>query len=175
MAQTRSIERTSRSGGLTALGVILTLTAGAAVADSGQQVVRLSDPVEVTATHETFGSALPDTGQALALATVLENGEQYLEQAVKVTARVSQVCQMKGCFFIAQDGDYTARVSFIDYSFFVPSDISGRTVTLLGELTLRDLSPQQAEHYNADMADSGELKPGQQYEIVATAVRVPKS
>ena len=145
---------------------------GARAEESG--AVRLSEPVETTETHETFGARMPEAGQAMALAELLADGENYLDRAVKVITRVAQVCQKKGCFFIAEDGAHTARVSFKNYGFFVPSDISGRTVTLAGELKRKDLSADQAEHFNEDMQAESVMKPGPQYEIVATSVRVPR-
>lgn len=152
--------------------VILASPVGA-VADENS-AVRLSEPVEATATHETFGAKLPESGTAITLGSLLADGDRYLDREVTVTTRVAQVCQKKGCFFIARDGPYTARVSFKDYGFFVPSNISGRTVTLAGELKRNNLSSEQAEHYNEDMEDESALKPGPQYEIVATSVRVPR-
>ena len=155
------------------LASMLFSPAGAQGDESG--VVRLSEPVEANDTHETFGARMPEAGQAVALADLLADGENYLDREVKVITRVAQVCQKKGCFFIAEDGTHTARVSFKDYGFFVPSDISGRTVTLAGELKRKDLSADQAEHFNEDMQAESVMKPGPQYEIVATSVRVPRS
>ncbi len=146
---------------------------GAGADESG--VVRLSEPVEATDTHETFGASMPEAGHAMALADLLADADRYLDREVKVTTRVAQVCQKKGCFFIAEDESHTARVSFKDYGFFVPSDISGRTVTLAGELQRKDLSAEQADHYNEDMKAESTVKPGPQYEIVATSVRVPRA
>jgi len=151
--------------------LMLALTASAASGD----VVRLSEPVEATETHETFGSPLPEQPDEISLATLLDNGLQYLDQAIVVRTRVAQVCQAKGCFFIAQDGAHAARVSFKDYSFFVPSDISGRTVTLAGSLVRRELSEEQAAHLNDDAGGSDVVRAGAQYEIVATSVRVPRT
>lgn len=151
--------------------LMLALTASAASGD----VVRLSEPVEATETHETFGSPLPEQPDEISLTTLLDNGQQYLDQAVVVRTRVAQVCQAKGCFFIAQDGAHAARVSFKDYSFFVPSDISGRTVTLAGSLVRRELSEEQAAHLNDDAGGSDVVRAGAQYEIVATSVRVPRT
>lgn len=159
--------------GVTAAAVFAFAISSPALSDN-PSVIRLSDPVESTDDYETFGSPLPDPGQALDLSEVLGNGESYLGKEILVSTRVAQVCQFKGCFFIAQDGKHVARVSFKDYSFFVPSDISGREVTLAGRLQSRDLSAEQAAHYNEDIEDSKALKPGQQYEIVATSVRVPR-
>ena len=143
-------------------------------ADDDGAVVRLSEPVEVTETHEIFGASLPEAGDALALADLIADADRFLDREVKVTTQVAQVCQKKGCFFIAQDESVTARVSFKDYGFFVPSNISGRTVTLAGELKRKDVSAAQAEHYNEDMKADSAMKPGPQYEIVATSVRVPR-
>lgn len=173
---TNSISK--RMAGGAAISCVLLLAAmqfspgGAWAGESG--VVRLSEPVEATETHETFGARMPEAGQAVALAELLADGENYLDREVKVVTRVAQVCRKKGCFFIAEDGADTARVSFKDYGFFVPSDISGRTVTLAGELKRKDLSADQAEHFNEDMQAESVMKPGPQYEIVATSVRVPR-
>lgn len=145
-------------------------------AGQDSSVVRLSEPVEVTDTHETFGAVMADNLDPVSLSTLVENHADYEGSSVAVETRVSQVCQKKGCFFIAQDGDTTVRVAFKDYSFFVPTDISGRRVTLIGELKRVELSEEQAAHLEEDLqSDAADVAPGPQFEIVATAVRVPKS
>ena len=74
-----------------------------AVAGDEPKVIRLSEPVEVTDTHETFGAAMPASADPVPLATLLEHHEDYIEKSVAIEARVSEVCQNKGCFFIAKD------------------------------------------------------------------------
>ena len=156
------------------LAVSLMCTAQVGWANDEEGVTRLSEPVEVTDTHETFGAAIPDPLKPVALSALISNHADYVGKNVAIEARVSKVCQKKGCFFIAQDGATTVRVSFKDYSFFVPTNIGGRQVTLMGELKLRDVSEEQAEHYAADLGEEGaNVTPGPQFEIVATAVRVP--
>ena len=152
----------------------LMLVSPLGAANDDGAAVRLSEPIEATDTHETFGARLPEEGPELALAELLADAGRYLGREVKLTTQVAQVCQRKGCFFIAQDAEVTARVSFRDYGFFVPSDISGRTVTLAGKLQRKDVSADQADHYNEDMQAESVMEPGPQYEIVATAVRVPR-
>ena len=66
------------------------------------------------------------------------------------------------------------RVSFVDYSFFVPTDISGRRVTLVGELVRVERSDEQAEHMSEDLGSNAAVESGVVYEIVATSVRVPR-
>jgi len=144
------------------------------VTRSDNNVVRLSKPVQVTDDYEVFGAPMTSAGEALSLEALLDNAREHLHQKVTVTTRVAQVCQKKGCFFIAQQGAHSARVSFKDYGFFVPSNISGRTVTLVGELFEREVSPQQAQHFSEDAGKSGMIQPGKQLEIVATSVRVPR-
>lgn len=147
-----------------------------ALAGDEPKVVRLSEPVEVTATHETFGARMPAAANPVALSALVANHSDYADRSVTVAARVSQVCQKKGCFFIAKDGATTVRVSFKDYSFFVPTDISGRDVTLVGELRQVELTAEQAAHLESDLGSANaEVMPGPQFEIVASAVRVPKS
>ncbi len=140
------------------------------------KVVRLSEPVETTDTHETFGAAMPEAVDPVALSALVANHESHAGKNVVVEARVSQVCQKKGCFFIAKDGATTVRVSFKDYGFFVPTDISGRDVTLVGELRQVELTEEQATHLEDDLGSADlDVAPGPQFEIVASAVRVPKS
>ena len=159
---------------LRSISLILIVSGALASAVVSADVVRLSEPVEATEAYETFGSPLPDAAEVIGLGTLLDNGSQYLDQDVLVETRIAQVCQAKGCFFIAQEGAHSVRVSFKDYSFFVPTDISGRTVTLAGALVVRALSEAQAEHLNADAGGGNKIQAGTQYEIIASSVRVPR-
>lgn len=160
-----------------AAGALLVLVAGPlAWAGDDPGVVRLSEPVEVTDTHETFGAVMSDTVDPISLSRLVENHANYEGLSVVVNARVSKICRKKGCFFIAQDGPTTVRVAFKDYGFFVPTDISGRHVTLVGELKRVELTEEQAAHYKSDLGSADvNVAPGPQFEIVATAVRVPRN
>ena len=102
-------------------------------AGNAPEAIRLSEPVAQTDASETFGALLDDSVPAVSLADIATSGNDFVGQSVRVEARVSQVCQKKGCFFIAAEGDAVVRVSFVDYSFFVPTDISGKHVTFVGE------------------------------------------
>lgn len=154
---------------------IALLITGTSLATEETTVIRLSEPVEQTAEAEIFGSSLDASVPAVSLASIASDGEKYVGQSVRVDARVSQVCQKKGCFFIAREGDSIVRVSFKDYGFFVPTDISGKRVTFVGEVVSREVSADEAEHLAEDLGSSSEtVKPVLAYEIVARSVRVPK-
>jgi len=161
---------------LKSMFIVMTLvTAGVTLAADEAKVVRLSEPVEQTADFESFGARLDESVPAVTLEEIAGDGGTYVGQSVRVVARVAEVCQKKGCFFIAQEGDSVVRVSFKDYGFFVPTDISGKRVSLVGEVVAREVTADEAAHYTEDLgAASAPVKTGKLYEIVATSVRVPR-
>ncbi len=156
---------------LLALGVL-----AAGLATAGDAVLRLSEPVAVTDEAEIFGSPLDESLPAVSLRELAQHEDPDSAGEFLLTTRVSQVCQKKGCFFIAQQGTTTMRVSFVDYSFFVPTDISGKRVTLSGRLVRRELTEEQAEHLAQDLGNEGApaIIAGAVNEIIATAVSVPR-
>ena len=139
------------------------------------EVKRLSEPVEVTATHEVFGSTLPENGTPVSFGELMGNNDKYLDQEVLVETRIAKVCQKKGCFFVANEGASTARVTFKDYGFFIPTDSSGKEVVLLGTFSRKSVTKEQAEHYSADLGEKAAAAPEKfEYSIVASAISIPK-
>ena len=136
--------------------------------------IRLSAPVASDAHSETFGAPIPADAPVVPLAQILSEPFQFQDKEVLIEAQVGKVCQKKGCFFVAQDGAHAVRVAFKDYGFFVPTDIGGRRVVLSAQLTIKTLSAEQAEHLNADAGGEQVFRPGDVFELVASAVRVPK-
>lgn len=154
------------------LSVTALLVAPAALADD---VLRLSEPVAVTDTHETFGAALPANLAPVSLGQALAKADPGADQPVAVRTRIAKVCQKKGCFFVATEGAATARVTFKDYGFFIPTDAGGKTVDLVGTLDKRPLKPRDARHYAKDLGEAmPETTPEFEYVIVAEAVRIPR-
>jgi hypothetical protein len=155
---------------LTALPVFLSASLAA------DEVVQLSEPVRVTETHEVFGAPLPENGTPIGLGDLLADSSRYEGQDILLTTRIARVCQKKGCFFIAQHGADSVRVTFKDYGFFIPSDSGGKTVTLAGTFSRKPLSPEQARHLAEDLGEAPpENPPAFEYAIVATSVSIPKS
>lgn len=151
-------------------------TADTVSADSSANVIRLSEPVASTDTYEVFGAPMDDTREPVTLRELVNNDEQFLGREVLLTTRVAKVCQKKGCFFIAQDGDALARVTFKDYGFFIPTDSAGKEVTLAGTFTRQELSEAKARHYSTDLGEKPASPPTTsfEYQIVASSIRVPK-
>lgn len=143
--------------------------------DAGSGVIRLSEPIEVTESYEVFGVPLVATGPELGLQELISNSDRYLDRDVLVSTRIAKVCQKKGCFFVAQEGDAIARVTFKDYGFFIPTDSGGKTVTLAGTFARSELSAEKANHYRKDLGEEPGKKAAatMEYQIVATSVRIP--
>ena len=139
------------------------------------EAIRLSQPVAADEATETFGAPIDDSHPAARLGDLVAAPDAWLGKPVQVKARVSEVCQKKGCFFIASDAGTTLRVSFVDYSFFVPTDAGGKRVTLVGELVRVERSDAEAAHLADDLGEtSASISAGPVYEIVASAVRIPR-
>jgi hypothetical protein len=158
--------------------VLLSVLAVAAATPAlAEGVIRLSEPVEVRDGFEVFGAPVDDAIEPQRLAQIIAAGDEHAGQQVHATATVSQVCQRKGCFFVAQDGDAVARVTFVDYSFFVPTDAGGKDVTIVGTFNRKVLTEAQARHFAEDAGqDPTQIEgPREEYSIVATAVVIPTS
>jgi len=140
-------------------------------------IVRLSEPVAVTESYEDFGTALPEADSAHSLSDAIAAVDKLNGETVLIQTEVQQVCQKKGCFFIAREGEAVARVRFQDYSFFIPTDSAGKTVTLAGTLAKVELSPDQASHFAEDLGEkpSEVTAPIFEYQIMATSVRIPRA
>lgn len=75
--------------------------------------------------------------------------------AVKVVGTVVGVCQKKGCWMQLDIGDgKMMRVKFKDYAFFVPKNISGKTVVLDGHAYNSTTSVAHLRHYAQDAGAS---------------------
>ena len=154
---------------LFSLGVAFAGSVGA------DDVVRMSEPVAEVDGYEVFGAPMESLEAGRTLADLIAHREELAGKSVSIRTNVAQVCQKKGCFFIARDGDYVARVKFADYGFFIPTDSSGKDVVLNGILELQEVSNEEKAHYAADLGEPEPAAAGTsiEYSIIATSVAVP--
>lgn len=79
--------------------------------------------------------------------------------AVKVSGKVKEVCQKKGCWMTLvsdQPGQPEMRVTFKDYAFFMPKNLSGKHVVIDG-FAFVDVTPvEDLRHYAEDAGKSKE-------------------
>ncbi len=71
----------------------------------------------------------------------------------KVQGKVSGVCQAKGCWMTIVSDDSSKPsmfVKFKDYGFFMPKDISGKSVIIQGDAYYETTSVDELRHYAED-------------------------
>ena len=70
---------------------------------------------------------------------------------VVVESKVNTVCKKKGCWMTVDLGNSEEmRVTFKDYSFFVPKDCDGKTVTFKGAASFDTTAVEMLQHYAED-------------------------
>lgn len=152
------------------LAFILALLTTPVLAEN--ETIRLSEPVETTDSYEVFGAPLADKDHGISLANLIEHQDQHVGKEIRITTRIAKVCEKKGCFFIATQGDQSARITFADYGFFIPTDSGGKQATLVGNFSLKELTPEQVAHYQDDVGEAVTNNDQNviEYSIVATSV-----
>ena len=98
-------------------------------------------------------------------------------------ATVSEVCQAKGCWMTLVPGKANANseimVKFKDYGFFVPKDISGKSVLVEGQAYKTVVPVDELRHYAEDAGKSKEeiekiTEPQESFAFLASGVIVLK-
>lgn len=96
----------------------------------------------------------------------------------KVTGKVVEVCQEKGCWMkVEKSNGEKLMVKFKDYGFFMPKNIVGKEVVLDGEANVKEVSVKQLRHYAEDAGKSKEeiekiKEPKKELQFVAKGVLV---
>ena len=94
----------------------------------------------------------------------------------KLKAKVTDVCQMKGCWMKLEIGEEKdIMVNFKDYSFFVPKNIIGKKVVVSGEAFKRNISVDELKHYARDRGENESaisliVEPKEIYSLTAKGV-----
>lgn len=109
-----------------------------------------------TAQDAHYGKKISEKG-AVPAAQLASNMGNKTETKAKVEGTVESVCQMKGCWVKLKTADgQTMRVTFKDYGFFVPKDISGKTVVIEGVAKQTTTPVSELRHYAEDAGKSKE-------------------
>lgn len=82
---------------------------------------------------------------------------------VKVSGKVESVCQPMGCWFVIEGAtpDERIRVSSKGHDIFVPKAAAGREAVVEGELKVKTISKETAQHFEDERA----LKPGEEKKV----------
>ncbi len=144
------------------------------VAQNSDEKPELSKPVEAGENYKVYGSEFPEKAKFFAPGYLIKNSDVFTGKEVAVKGGIKQVCQKKGCFFFLADGENEIRVTFEDYSFFIPTDAAGKDVQVVGSFQVKELSEDQAKHNAEDAGGNPDKVEGDQkeYGIVASSVKI---
>jgi hypothetical protein len=106
---------------------------------------------QTTSSVETnFGAKISSDGAKPIAELKTMMGDQK-ELPVKLEATVDAVCQKKGCWMDLKSAEgETMRVTFKDYSFFVPKDAAGKTAIVEGVAKIEETSVADLKEYAKD-------------------------
>ena len=111
---------------------------------------------------KTFGTGVSNPDAAVAFTDVVRQLDNVDSVNVVMKAKVTDVCQVKGCWMkIIDPVSETASadelfVQFKDYGFFMPKDLSGHTVIMEGVAYKDETSVEELKHYAEDEKKSPE-------------------
>ena len=127
-----------------------------------------------------FGETI-DTSGMISYENLLAKMNDADSVQAKIYAKVSGVCQTKGCWMnVASDADSTSTemfVEFKDYGFFMPKDLAGKEVVMLGR-AYREITPvEDLRHFAEDEGKTPEeiakiTEPVMELKFLATGVMI---
>ncbi len=136
-----------------------------------------------SADGNTFGAGVSKQDNPASFADVVNQLNTQDSVNVILKAKVSEVCQAKGCWMQLVDNhansDEQLMVKFKDYAFFVPKDIAGREVLIEGVAFKEETPVDELRHYAEDAGKSEEeiakiTEPVTEKKFMATGVVVLK-
>lgn len=79
---------------------------------------------------------------------------KLFSKTITIVGKVKEVCSVKGCWMIVTGGGKKARVTFKDYGFFMPRNLTGKRIVATGVLSVETVSEADARHYAEDAGKS---------------------
>lgn len=125
---------------------------------------------------QEYGAGVASKQKPMPLGSVIDD-KRYHAQTITVTGLVKEVCAVKGCWMILEQGGKKARVTFKDYSFFMPRNLVGKRIVATGVMSVETVSQADARHYAEDAGKSKSeiekiIGDQQEFNFEATGVRV---
>ena len=129
-------------------------------------------------TGEWYGEKVTVTSDVLNINDVAAklNGGSPTFEAVKIQAKIVDVCPKKGCWLKLELNDgKTAMVKMKDYGFFLPVAAKGKTVVIDGDVSLKTTSVAELKHYAEDAKKSKEeidaiTQPSKEIKVTAKGI-----
>ena len=133
---------------------------------------------------DSFGAGVTNPESALSLAEVSTQLDSLNSVTVVMRAKVSEVCQAKGCWMNLVNASESAQVEmfvqFKDYGFFMPKDLAGKEVIVEGKAYKESTTVEELRHYAEDAGKTAEeiaaiTEPQMEKKFLATGVVIVKS
>jgi Domain of unknown function (DUF4920) len=154
-----------------------------AVSASGKKEISESEAFEKFNKQQNdgkhFGEAVTAKGAISYDAMLKKMSKNEKLDNVKVEGTVDAVCKVKGCWMnIKSDAGATPLfVQFKDYGFFMPKDIAGKKVVMVGKAYKEITTVEQLRHFAEDEGKSKEeiakiTKPVEEMKFLANGVLI---
>ena len=126
---------------------------------------------------ETVYGEQPSLKNSISLQEALKVYEKTPHKTLLIEGKVVQTCQKKGCWMSVESGQKSIRVTFKNYSFFVPKSLQNRKVLIQGTLVRKVVSEAERKHYledaGASMAEIAKIKGSRDnWRLIATGVKL---
>lgn len=124
-----------------------------------------------------FGETISEKGAISYDKLLAEMDKKGGVENVKVEGKVEAVCQNKGCWMtiVSENDDEVMFVKFKDYGFFMPLDLSGKTVVMRGNAFIEETSVDELKHLAQDAGKSEDeiskiTEPKKEFKFLADGV-----
>ncbi len=135
---------------------------------------KLPDDMDPDSTKR-FGGDFTVDDDPMTLGEALDKGPSGKDNPIKVSTKITKVCQKKGCWFKMTDTsvERSIRVRMQDYDFFIPRNTAGGKALVQGYLQSREVPAEEVEHYASDEGKDIEVEgPQEVVEFMASAVEI---
>jgi hypothetical protein len=138
--------------------------------------------IESKPTYASFGKKITEES-AVSKEVLLEKYKTLKigdTLAIKVTSKINEICQNKGCWMTLDLGNNeTAFVKFKEYGFFVPMNAQKRNTIIEGKAFIEETSVAELKHYAEDEGKSEKeiaeiTAPKTEYKFLANGVLISK-
>jgi len=120
---------------------------------------------------KNYGENMPK-GKAVDISVASKNLNAYANKPAKFKGRITQVCQMEGCWLMIESNAQAARIKTKDHAFVIPKDSKGEAI-VFGELKRVELKPDVAKHLAEDAGVSApEVLASSELQIIASSISI---
>lgn len=103
-----------------------------------------------SAEGKSYGKGITLKQEPISLKEALAKKDELKDKEIVLKAKVATVCQASGCWLTLQEGKTEVRVTFANYSFFVPKDSAAKEAVMQGKLFEKEITAAEARHYAQD-------------------------